>query len=1026
MKKLLLSIVLCSISVFTAFSQNVHPDYLDGEIYVRIKKEKIHLFNPINGTLSPNSFNILFENTNPFKVNRVLAGFQGTGWDPLERTLRVRIENPEGVSDLLNSLEKHPWVELAEPVPYLKTDYTPNDLGSNSYNGQYYLWRINAQGAWDISKGDSSIVVAIVDDALKHTHPDLEGNVWINPDEIAGNGIDDDNDGYIDNIYGWDVGDNDNDPIHPNTNFSHGTHVGGCASAQADNGIGIASIGFNVSLMGVKCTENNQSNVNAIPFGYEGISYAARAGAHVINCSWSGSFGGQTGQQVITFARNRNSIVVAAASNDDVNSLRYPAAFSGVIAVASTAINDSKSSFSNFGTWVDISAPGTQIRSTITNDGYQQFSGTSMASPIVAGLLGLMKSVGPFLDISTIESCLINTADDISAINPNYIGELGSGRINAFKAVACVDSFAQQPPIAVIEKSVDRICPTYSIQFFGSSRYTKADSFYWEFEGGNPSSSTAQNPIVTYNNTGSYSVQLITVNKNGSDTLVIDDFAKVDAMGNEIVMAQNFELPDALNNFELSDNSSAYIVFGNYASKNGSAAINFNGSAYGANQTESIILPKTSVKGRENSLFSFDYAYTEWLGNNDSFFIEVSPDNGANWISHFAGYLTTTANPEENFIPNSASEWCQSFSCLAIDLEDYQNTDSILIRFTHQGVNKRNIYLDNFLIDGTCAYLNDRKPMAKFSNTDNDFCTPVQVDFMDESEFYADSVLWLFEGGSPATSNDRLPLVSYNTAGKYDVTLISYNEFGADTLYLDDYFEFEEGVDLQISADKTTMCRGEFVTVESLGADNYVWSPVLSITVLQANQSRVRFSPNNTMTYNVSATKNNGCSASGSFTINVNPKPSTPNIYKVKDSLFSTINDPSLTYSWFKENVLIPNENNPFIKISELGNYKVQIDNEFSCFSQSGNFNVTALSDLKAESSFSIYPNPARNIILLEAELNNSETIIEIISLEGKILMSEKWLNNKQEMNISQLPQGVYIIRVSGNGPQGTNKLIKY
>lgn len=222
------------------------------------------------------------------------------------------------------------------------------------------------------------------------------------------------------------------------------------------------------------------------------------------------------------------------------------------------------------------------------------------------------------------------------------------------------------------------------------------------------------------------------------------------------------------------------------------------------------------------------------------------------------------------------------------------------------------------------------------------------------------------------------------------------------------------------------MCRGEFVTVESSGADVYTWSPVLSITVLQANQSRVRFSPNNTMTYNVSATKNNGCSASGSFTINVNPKPSTPNIYKIKDSLFSTINDPTLTYTWFKENVIIPNETNAFIKITELGNYKVQVENDFACFSQSGNFNVTALSDLSVKNSFNIYPNPARNSILLEAELNQKETLIEIISLEGKVLISQAWLNAKQEIDISQLPQGVYLVKISGNGPQGTQKLIKY
>ncbi|MEZ4889602.1 MAG: S8 family serine peptidase [Crocinitomicaceae bacterium] len=160
------------------------------------------------------------------------------------------------------------------------------------------MTKINAQGAWNYFSTGSTVVVAIVDDAVKRDHPDLAANLWVNPGEIAGNGIDDDGNGYIDDINGYDVGSGDNNPNPTTSSYQHGTHVAGIVSAATNNGIGVSSIGFSCKLMCVKST----NSPSVVSHGCQGITYAAANGADVINMSWGGPGGGTTGQNVINYA----------------------------------------------------------------------------------------------------------------------------------------------------------------------------------------------------------------------------------------------------------------------------------------------------------------------------------------------------------------------------------------------------------------------------------------------------------------------------------------------------------------------------------------------------------------------------------------------------------------------------------------------------------------------------------------------------------------------------------------------------
>ncbi|MFM9950523.1 MAG: S8 family peptidase [Saprospiraceae bacterium] len=365
---------------------------------------------------------------NTFQISSVRRVFYFTTDDKLLRTFRLRCADDVNLDDLVIELGEQTGVEYAEKIPASKVEYNPNDLGSNTLNSQWYLHKIDAPAAWNLSFGNPSVVVAIVDNAFQTDHPDQSL------------------------LPGWDVADNDNNPHLPHIGCEHGTHVAGISGADTDNATGIASIGFGISIMPVKASHDAYSNGGGcfqyIHRGYEGITWAAVNGARVINCSWASSGYGYAITQLnaVNYAWSLGAVVVAAAGNFNLNILTYPAVFPNVVAVASTNINDQKSSFSNFGPWVDVAAPGENILGLLPFGITGIRSGTSMSAPLVSGLLGLMLSANPGLTNVDLVNCLVSSTDNIDAINPSYIGMLGSGRINALKALQCAQSTLSCPP----------------------------------------------------------------------------------------------------------------------------------------------------------------------------------------------------------------------------------------------------------------------------------------------------------------------------------------------------------------------------------------------------------------------------------------------------------------------------------------------------------------------------------------------------------------------------------------------------
>ncbi len=326
-----------------------------------------------------------------------------------------------------SKIKEIPNIEWAEPWYLRRIGFAPDDPSYDSTN-QWNLYQINAQPAWDISQGDTSVIVGIIDTGVDWTHPDIRANMWY--------GI-----GY--DLGGFN-GTPDNNPIEDNP--YHGTFVAGVISAVTNNNIGIASIGFNTHLMAVKAArEDMKDQTTGLPYiiyGFEGIKYAADHGAKVINCSWGGGGYSNAEQEVIYYAIAKGALVVAAAGNDNLMEDFYPASYDGVFSVAATSLNDKKASFSNYGYNVDVSAPGQNIYSTWQPDTYTHGSGTSFSTPLVSGLAGLIFARFPNYNPLQIAEQIRVNCDNIDALNPGYQSLLGYGRIDAYKALSNANSIS--------------------------------------------------------------------------------------------------------------------------------------------------------------------------------------------------------------------------------------------------------------------------------------------------------------------------------------------------------------------------------------------------------------------------------------------------------------------------------------------------------------------------------------------------------------------------------------------------------
>jgi serine protease len=340
-------------------------------------------------------------------------------------------------------------VEYVEPLYIRELQYQPNDpLADSTTGNQYHLRLTQAYRAWDFTKGDTSMVIGVTDTGIRYTHEDLVRQVKYNyADPI--NGKDDDGDGYVDNFRGWDFSNNTNDPMYEAYD-GHGTQVSGIVAGQADNGKGLAGVGFQCKFLPLQIFPGTPTGSFA---GFEAVVYAADHGCRVINMSWGGAGGySRFEQDVCTYAAvNQDVVLVAAAGNTPGDILFYPASYDHVLSVSATDASDNKASFATYSRRVDMVAPGVDIsitfgRPSATGAGlpdadYWHGSGTSYAAPQVAGAAALVRTRFPRLTAEQVIAQLRSTSDaSIYSLPANaaYQGYLGTGRLNIARAVAAI------------------------------------------------------------------------------------------------------------------------------------------------------------------------------------------------------------------------------------------------------------------------------------------------------------------------------------------------------------------------------------------------------------------------------------------------------------------------------------------------------------------------------------------------------------------------------------------------------------
>jgi serine protease len=338
-------------------------------------------------------------------------------------------------------------VEYVEPLYIREPLYQTNDPRADSVSGsQYHLRLIKAYRAWDFTKGDTSVVIGMTDTGFRLSHEDLVRQIKYNyADPI--NGVDDDGDGYIDNFRGWDMSNDNNDPSYESF-AGHGSLTAGLAAGQADNGKGIAGVGFRCKWLPLQVFSGLTTGRFA---GYEAIVYAADHGCRVINMSWGGVGGySRFEQDVCTYAAvNRDAVLVASAGNTPANVLFYPASYEHVLSVGATDGNDNITGFSTYNPRVDLAAPGEEVRSIGGGNqasiagppdaDYWVGTGTSFSAPQVAGAAALVRARFPLLTAEQVGAQLRQAADaDIytQPANISYVGLLGTGRLNVARAVA--------------------------------------------------------------------------------------------------------------------------------------------------------------------------------------------------------------------------------------------------------------------------------------------------------------------------------------------------------------------------------------------------------------------------------------------------------------------------------------------------------------------------------------------------------------------------------------------------------------
>ena len=383
-----------------------------------------------------------------FPENEIITQSQSS---PQTFTYHLKFSSPINLETIIDDFEKHPMVIHVQPNYIYTVQSIPNDP---FFSQQWYLNDLDLEDAWAFTKGSADTVVAVIDTGVDWEHPDLEDNIWTNSDESI-NGLDDDGNGFIDDVRGWDFNNNDNNPTD---DHHHGTHVAGIISAVGDNNIGIYSVSPASRIMPLKA--GSQTGKFSTTSLSNSIQYAVSNQADIINLSLGGVLSGNKDDSVlkqhIQSALDNNVVVVAAAGNIQANldnTYFIPAVYPGLIVVSALGNNGQfESNYSNYGSQITVAAPGGNYNSlnfqeailstlpvSLYTNQYGASVGTSMAAPIVSGIAALAKSIDPQLSTANLIEAIKQSAKDINT--PGFDPETGHGLIQAHALLSTLDIY---------------------------------------------------------------------------------------------------------------------------------------------------------------------------------------------------------------------------------------------------------------------------------------------------------------------------------------------------------------------------------------------------------------------------------------------------------------------------------------------------------------------------------------------------------------------------------------------------------
>jgi thermitase len=439
--------VLSGVS-FANVDKSVEAAHMNGEVLVKVKPGQLNSFlanKSITGAVITKKLNlisgnyIVLKSYNKSSASLIpeLSALPEVAFAEPNFIYKAISQTPT-IEGLLAGTMTESYSANAPQDPMYGKLWGLNNTGTNEpdRSGNYSGSRgaagadVGAEEAWAITKGSKDVVIAVIDTGIDYNHPDLKNNIWTNTNEIPGNGIDDDSNGYVDDIHGWNAASDHGDPMDGN---DHGTHCAGTIGAEHSNGIGVAGVMGDVSLMAVKFLTDSGSG--SLADAVEAIDYATKMNVDIMSNSWGGGGFSQALEDAIKAARDRGILFVAAAGNDGTNNdsrPSYPANYQveNVVSVASHTNADALSSFSCFGRrTVHVAAPGSNVLSTTPGDSYKVFSGTSMATPHVSGVLGLLVAQEGRLPVAEVRERLMATSTPSAAYRRTIAA---GGRANAY------------------------------------------------------------------------------------------------------------------------------------------------------------------------------------------------------------------------------------------------------------------------------------------------------------------------------------------------------------------------------------------------------------------------------------------------------------------------------------------------------------------------------------------------------------------------------------------------------------------